>query len=250
MAGAHLTSYDELMSYALRSLGAPVINIEVAEEQAMDRIQDAIEYFQERHYAGTTEVWEPIQVKQADIDRGYILVDPSYSAIVDLIDPELDGSGSAEDFENFNYRLVNSDFFSHIFNSDGVVSFHIFREKIDLLKRYFMPDRRFRYNPVSHRLELQGKWKTLGYLIVLHGYKKLDPDVDIDMFNEPWIKEYATALIGRQWGTNISKYDGVQLPGGVVMNGDKIYERYNAQVEKLEAEFSSKFELPVDFFIG
>ena len=90
----------------------------------------------------------------------------------------------------------------------------------------------------------------VGSNIVVEAWRILDPDTYTDVYNDMFLKRYTTALIKRQWGTNMKKFDGVQLPGGVVLNGGKIYDEAEDELLKIETEIQARFELPVDFFTG
>lgn len=257
MFGSEPTNPYELKEYCLRALGKPVIRIEISDQQCYDRIHDAIQQFVHRHYDGVNETWEVYKVTEADVTRGYIQLPPSWKAVTDIIDPLRNaGNGlTGDEFDNFNFRLANSDFFNQWATGGMMVSTWIlFQEKLELIRRYFNPDRRFRHNGTTGEFVLSGSgWLVKDYCFVLHGYKSVDTkkvggtDGERNIWNNEWIKKYATALLGRQWGNNISKFDGVQLPGGLVMRGQDIHERYATEVAKLEDEFSAKYELPFFF---
>lgn len=246
-----IQSPEDLKDYALRALGHPVINIEVTDEQIWDRINDTIQKFNDRHYAGAIERWGMITIGQDDLDRGYVTLPSSLTALIDISEP--DGNGySAEEFENFNFRLANSDFFTNIFGLGGtadILSYQMFHERIEMFGRFFNPTRRFRFNHLTHQLEAQGVWRP-STKVLIHGYWKADAEEHVDIYNEDFVKKYVIALVGRQWGANISKYDGVQLPGGITMNGNAIYDRYDKMVADIDDSFFSKYELPADFFIA
>lgn len=246
---AYIDSPESLKNYALRALGAPVINIEVDDEQCYDRISDVLQKFNDRHYAGAIEKWKMYTITQEDIDRGYINLGPEWTALMSISEPQ--GTYSAEEFENFNFRLANSDFFNQYLrgNTFDILSYQMLHERIDMFNRWFSPSRRFRFNHLTHRLEAQGTWRA-GQMILVNGYHKAEAEDHVDIYNEDFVKKYTIAMIGRQWGANISKYDGVQLTGGLTMNGQAIYNRYDEMVHDIDESFSAKYELPVDFFIA
>lgn len=248
---AEPTNPEELKDYCLRKLGQPVINIEIDDSQCYDRIDEAIDFFIERHYDGCTETWEAIEITESDIRNNAISLSEDWIAVVGIIDGLSKSGQSGDAFDRVQYNVVNSDMVRMATSGGGgMVQFQVMHERLDLIKRMFSPTRRFRHNATTGKLVLQGSWKAVGAGILVHGYKGVNRDRTASVYSHRWLKKYATALIGKQWGTNISKYDGVQLPGGVVMQGDKIYDRYSEEIQKLEEEFFDKYELPTDFFMA
>lgn len=252
MAG--IQSPEELKDYAFRALGAPVINIEVADEQAYDRIDDALQKFNSRHYAGAIERWALVTIKQRDLDRGYVTLPDDWVSLLELLEPDAGMSG--EEFENINFRLANSDYFSTMFGTgtrsgmgSDLASWQIFHEKIDMFNMFFNPQRRFRFNHLTHRLEAQGSWR-LGSIFVAHGYQKVDAEEHVDVYNEEFIKKYVIALIGRQWGSNLMKFTGVQLAGGVQLDGKTIFDIHDAHVKEIDESFAMQYEEPLDFYLS
>lgn len=230
-----------------------MINIEIDPQQAYDRINEAIAMYTLQHFNGTTEVWDLYTVTDSDIANGYYSIPKDFVAVCDLLDPLRSSMGTGDEFDNLNYRVANSDFFDYTWSlsADMITSWVIFQEKLEMIKRYFAPERRFRHNPITGQMRLYGdNWLVNGYYVILHGYRAVDPAVNTNIFNDEWIKKYATALIGRQWGSNISKYDGVSLPGGVTMQGQRIYDRYDAQCVKYEEEFNNRYSLPAEFIVA
>jgi hypothetical protein len=249
----NLQSPEDLRNYAMKALGSPVINIEIDEEQIFDRISDAIQKYILKHYNGTNEVWDFYKVTDADIKNGFITVPAKYIAILDMVDPIKDSFGTGDEFDQLSYRLANSDFFDYTWTlaSDMFTSWLAFQEKLELIKQFFQPQRRFRYNSMTGQMQLFGSdWQRPGYFFIWHAYTSIDPTENTNIYNDEWLKRYATALIGQQWGRNVFKYNGIQLPGGVTMNGIEIRNYYDAQVAKLDEEFQKSYMLPIDFMVA
>lgn len=248
----NVNSEQDLADYALRALGGGMINIEITPEQIQDRINQALEFFLVRYYNMMTENWLVYRMTDADVANGYFQVPPGWISVHQLYDPMGEsGQSTVDDFDNLNYRLANSDFFnfSWTVSSDMVTSYHLFQEKINLIKLYFTPEIRYRFNATQGRITLERGGLFTGYMFILNGYVALDPTVTPAIYNDPWLKRYAIALLGMQWGSNISKYTGIQLPGGVTMDGDKMYTRYDDMKTKLEEEFMSSMESPMMFTV-
>lgn len=246
-----LQSPDDLIQYALRSLGAPVINIEIEYEQCLDRIDDTLQKFILGHFDGVSEIWKPYVITTHDVSRGYLLMPDNVVSIRQIIDPfPNDGSNPNEAFERINYQLAQSDWLKNVLdNSAGLASWEIGMQRLELIKHYFSPDPAFRYNHITRQFFIDHPIAP-GQFMFFNVYESIDPSEAIDVFNNEWVKRYAKAMVGMQWGANIRKYEGVQLPGGLTLNGQRIYEEFKQEVERLDGEFSEKYEEPPDFFMA
>ena len=246
---ATLESPEDLKNYCLRKLGAPVINIELDDTQIYDRIDDAVDKFVLQHYNGTTEVYKVHTITAKEVSKGYIMPARTMVSILSVMDAGGEGSGSSvEEFERLDFRIAQTDMFSSM-GSMATGEYVMKMQHINMFKQIFSPTRSFQYNPIKKYLMV---CDTLiaGNKIILHGYENLDAEVDVLVYNDIWMKKYTTALMKQQWGTNVKKYNGVQLPGSITLNGQVIYDEATAEIEKLEEEFSLKYELPVDMFFG
>lgn len=259
-------SPQDLIDYARRQLGEPVINLELAPEQCLDRVYEAIEKFIYEHYDGVTEGWYPYTITRQDLDNEYLSLPDDVASVLGVIDLNSIPNGSAEAFERVRYILANSDWIRQItFNShggSGLLDWHLNFMNIEMVREYFSPKISFQFNETTKRLYLNsklpvappepevGEEDTFDPLpIILHCYRNIDPDQELRVYGDEWVRRYTTALIGRQWGSNIKKYDGVQLPGGVTLNGERIFEQYNQEVQSLNEEFDLKYKLPGEMFV-
>ena len=247
---AKLASPEDLANYAKRKLGAPVINIEVEDSQVEDRIDDAIQMFTQRHFNGYDEVYISHTITAADVQRGYVDMPENIDAVIELY--ELNGSSdsSIEAFDRLSYRLANSDIFDFLtMGGGGLADYHLMQSHIALINELFVPRRTFSFNSITHRFA-SAEPMVLGAVFAYRAYEILDPADFQDVYNNEWIKKYASALIKRQWGSNLIKFDGVQMPGGVTLNGRQLYDDADTEITKLEEEFSLTYELPVDMFFA
>jgi hypothetical protein len=347
-APIHLSARGQLKDYCLRRLGAPVIEINVDDQQVEDRIQDALEIMQEYHYdavertlarviitGSTLRLLEPVGnsftqnevilglssgaaafffevvpavVPNADIPLApiaYVPADPSFFYVYKTtagvttgpflpgetvqgqssgvtgtvapngyvvgnwdqqfitipdnvmgvsnvwpIGPGTSGLNSRNIFDVvYQFRL--NDLYNLM--SADMVYFAQVKGYLEMLDMLFPGDRTFRFNRKSEKLYIDCEWYTTllpGCYIVIELFTFLDPEVVTKMYNDYFLKKYATALIKRQWGNNAKKFDGVQLPGGVTLNGQKIYDEAIAEIEKLEDEMKNSFEEPSAMFVG
>ena len=89
-----------------------------------------------------------------------------------------------------------------------------------------------------------------GDFIVYEYFRTVDPDTHTSIYNDLWLKEYTTALFKLQWGTNLIKFEGMQLPGGVILNGRQLYDDATGEIQDLRERIRLEFEMPTDFFLG
>tara|TARA_R100000008_G_scaffold84109_1_gene70747 strand:- start:766 stop:1248 length:483 start_codon:yes stop_codon:yes gene_type:complete len=158
---------------------------------------------------------------------------------------------------DIRYQLALSDYFGinrglNAAVSQGLASYDSTKRYINLIEDFFQPEKAVRFSKVTNRLHLDMKWTEISeddYLVV-EAYVKLNPTTFTEIYNDRLLKKYLTALIKRQWGSNLSKYDGVQMPGGVVLRGGQIMQEAQAEIDRIELEVRSEYELPVDFMTG
>lgn len=240
-----LSSTEDLQLYCITRLGHPVINVNVEQSQLDDRIDDALQLFTQRHYNGYTEVYVAREITSADADRGYIELPDNITAVTEVYNLSSQDS-SVEAFERLSYRLANSEIFDFLSQGGGgLVNYHMTMAHIGLVQEMFVPKRTFNFNGLTHRFETVDALSAGGFL-VYRAYEVVDAEDFEDVYNNEWVKKYSTALVKQQWGTNLKKYDGVQMPGGISLNGQTIYDEATSEIEKLETEFSQTYELPLD----
>jgi hypothetical protein len=251
---AQPTSKQELAEYCLRALGAPVINIEVEGSQISDRIDQALDHFTLYHADGFMEVMRFITFTARDeIDKTVNLPD-DISAVLELYEGKGFGQSSGEEFERLSFLLAQSDVWN-ILRPGGtrdLGSYHMTLEYLALMRRYFNPGRSYKYNELTGKLSIPGALIREGYGMWIRAYVKIDANSGnfSRIWSDPWVKKYSLALIKRQWGSNLKKYDGVLMTGGISVNGQVIYDEAALEIEKLEAEFRNVTELPIDVFWG
>ena len=250
---ARPNSKQSLAEYCLRACGAPVINIEVEPWQLEDRIDDAIDFLITYHYAGFTEVVKRIVFTASDEANQTVKLPDNFSSVLEVYENNSSGGFSGEEFENLNFLLAQSDMWS-IIRSPGtrdITSYHMSLAYLKVLKNYFAPKDVFSFNSLTSRLTVNGARIVEGNFILVRGYAQLDVENNeyTKIWDDLWLKRYATQLVKRQWGDNLGKYKSVLL-GGVELNGDQIRDRAQTEIEKLEADFIEKNQMPIDFFWG
>ena len=258
---AAVTTRDEFKQYCLKRLGAPVININVDDDQVEDRVTDALQYYTDRHYEGTQKVYFIKIVDQDDINNQYINMDPSVTLDgsnnqmeivgVTRIFPVSDSQATVNMFD-LRYQLRLNELYD--FTSASYINYTLTQQHLRSLEIMFTGEVPIRYNRLMKRLFIDWAWGAseapLGTVVVAECYAAINPDAYPGIWNDRWLKEYSTALIKRQWGENMKKFNGVVLLGGVTMNGKEIYDEAVAEIERLESEMESFFGGALEWFMN
>ena len=246
---AKVTSRTELQEHALRALGSPVIEINVDDDQMDDRIDDALQYYQEYHSDAVVRVYLKHQITQDDIDNSYIAITDSITSVVRLLNIR---SGSAEVLFNVEYQMRLSDVMNLGTSSKGLQLYEQRRQHLALLDHRLNSSELLRFNRHMNRLYVDEGFGSLAVddYIIVEAYSIVDPVTYTDVYNDMFLKRYVTSLIKRQWGQNLIKFEGMQLPGGVTINSRQIYDDGVEEINKLEEEMQLAWQLPDDFLMG
>jgi len=279
---AQPSSREGLIDYAKRQLGFPVLEINVADEQFQDLLDDAIQIYQERHYDGIARMYLKYKITQDDIDRGqarggdstlgittttttstvglsttfnieennnYIQMPPSVIGVNQIFkvrsDTVYDG------LFNIRYQLFLNDLYA--FGSIDLLQYAMVQTKLEDITFLLNPDVRYRFNIRQDRLYIDVDWGAavnVGDYFVIDCFRILDPDDFTKVYNDQFLKRYFTALCKRQWGQNLIKFQGVQLPGGIQLNGRQIYDDGVAELAEIRSKMSSDYEMPPLDMIG
>lgn len=243
-----VNSRESLKQYALRALGAPVIEINVDDDQLEDRLDEALEFWRQYHYDGIERMYFKYQITQTDIDNKYIPIPDLIYGITRVI-PITQTSGSKNMFD-MQYQLRLHDLYD--LTSVSIIYFKNVMSHIALLDMELNGPQSYRFNRLQGRLMLDIDWNSEvkdGSFIVVEAYRVLDPNEFTKVWSEMWLKHYVTALFKKQWGANMKKFGGIQLPGGVTLNGQETYDEGITEIKELEDELMNK-SAPLDMFIG
>jgi hypothetical protein len=276
-----------LIDYCLRRLGAPVLEINVDDDQIDDLVDDALQYFQERHFDGVERMYLKYQISQDDIDRGtatnqsgssntvgivtttgtstnvpgmgtvtsnfyetsnFIQVPDSVVGIEKIF--KVDTSAISGGMFSIKYQLFLNDLY--YFNSVELLQYAMTKTYLEDIDHLLTTDKQVRFNKRQDRLYLDIDWKaqSAGDYIILDCYRALDPASFTQVYNDSFLKKYLTALIKRQWGQNLIKFNGVKLPGGIELNGRQIYDDAERELQEIKSRMAMDYELPPYDFIG
>ena len=319
-----LTSRDDLKQYALRNLGAPVVNINVDDQQLEDRIDEALEYWRLYHPEGTEEVYALYTITASRItittnngdafvyanvitgsssganatitdeknvlssgntlivaqivgefedgeqvttpdgitatlassnavtkgifDNKYIVLPDSMYGVTRVV--PMSQASSSKNMFDLQYQLRLHDLYD--VTSTSMIYYKTIMQHLDMLDMELNAKPNISFNRFTNKLYLDIKWSTdatIGQYVLVDGYSALDPDGYPKLWNEPWLKEYVTALFKRQWGAVLKKFGGLQLPGGVTLDGQGVYDEAISEIKDLEEELITKSS-PLNFFLG
>ena len=310
---------SDFKDYCLRKLGFPVIQINVDDDQVDDRIDEALQFWNDYHYDGTEKTYFKHRIQQVDIDRGWIYCPDSVTFVTGVL--PFDESNSSINMFDLRYQLRLHDLYD--FTSVSYVSYEITMQHLRTLNLLFSGTPQFRFNRHQNKLHLDIDWSrdlAVGQYVVMECYRRMSAEVstitgttsanttsnfvigtgtyfdkellekdfvtigtetkqiikiisptemimdspyssntsgltivkegDTDVWNDRFLKKYATALIKRQWGNNLKKFGGIQMPGGVILNGKEIYDEAVEEIKELEEDLISTNVLPGDMFVG
>tara|TARA_B100002019_G_scaffold40435_1_gene33863 strand:- start:600 stop:1442 length:843 start_codon:yes stop_codon:yes gene_type:complete len=276
------TTRQELVDYCLRQLGAPVLEINVDDDQIDDLVDDAIQYFNERHFDGVERMYLKYQISDDDIKRssgsgtdGVGIVTTTGTANVSGI-----GTITSNFYENSNFiqvpdsvvgierifkfdtSSISGGMFSikyqlflndlYYFNSVELLQYTMTKRYLEDIDFLLTTDKQIRFNKRQNRLYLDIDWKAQSKdtFLVIDCFRALDPTEFTKVFNDSFLKRYLTLLIKRQWGLNMMKFSGTRLPGGIELNGRQYYEDAERELADIKQRMSLEYELPPLDFIG
>ena len=254
-----VTNRATFKDYCLRRLGFPVIEINIDDDQIDDRIDDALQYWQDYHFDGLQKIYYIKRVEDLDVTNKYIdlsdVKDSGNNAMeivgISRIFPLMDSQATVNMFD-LRYQLRLNELYD--FTSASYINYTLTQQHLRSLELMFTGEVPIRFQRHTQRLYIDWAWGSTeapaGTIVVAEAYANINPDVYNKVWNDRWLKEYATALIKRTWGNNLKKFSGLQLPGGVTLNGDKIYEEAVAEIEKLETEMQVEYGAPLEWFMN
>lgn len=265
------SSRNTFKEYCLRALGKPVIDINVDPDQVEDRIDEAMQYFTQYHYDGIEKVYLKHQITQQDIDRSklndsetatdadgittsewkeqsnWLPIPDRVLSVLSVFD--FSSKGSANMFD-VRYQLRLNDLYD--FSSTSVMQYQMTMTHLDFLNHILVGEVPIRHNQHHNRLYLDMDWSKFlpGEYLIIECYAKLDPNTHTNMWDDMLLKKYCIQLIKKQWGSNLIKFNGVSMLGGVQMNGEMIYQQAQEEIMKIEEQIQLNFEIPPMHIIG
>jgi len=266
-----------LIDYCLRKLGAPVLEINVDDDQVDDLVDDTIQYYNERHYNGIERMFLKYKITQDDIDRGTasgttgvgivtttgtstnisgygttttnfyensnFLAVPDHVIGVNKIF-KFDSSSISGGMFSIKYQLFLNDLYN--FTSINLLQYAMTKTYLEDIDHLLTTEKQIRFNQRQDRLYLDIDWgaQQVGDFMVIDCFRALDPDTFTQVYNDPFVKLYLTALIKRQWGQKKSKLNGTEMLGGITLKGPELFSTAIAEQQKLEEQIRLNYEEP------
>ena len=243
------TTKAEFKEYCLRKLGKPVIEINVDDDQVDDRVDEALRYWYDYHFDGSERVYYKHAITETDVANKYITLPENIIGAVSIFSMG-DPSIRSDDLFNIRYQIALNDLYT--LTNVSLVPYYMVMEHLALMNELLVGKQPIRYSRHKDRLHVDMDWNTVavGEFLLVEAYEVIDPETWTDAYNDRWLQNYATTLIKEPWGSNLTKFTGMTLPGGVQFNGEKIYDDAVAERRKLEDEMISSYSLPVLDMIG
>lgn len=242
------TTRAQFKEYCLRTLGKPVIEINVDDDQVEDRVDEALSWYWDYHFDGSEKIYYKYEVTaQTKVDR-YVPMPENVIGVVNLF-PIGQGLNTNNLF-NIRYQIALNDLYT--LTSVSMVPYYMALTHVQFLEQMLVGQQPLRYNRHVNRLYIDMDWSIIntGDFIVAEAYQVVDPTVYQDVWKDRWLLRYTTCLIKQQWGTNLKKFGGIQMPGGITFNGQQIYDEATQERQQLEQEMITSYSLPVTDMIG
>jgi len=240
---------EQFKQYCLRRLGAPVVHINADDEQIEDRIDEALKYYADYHFDGTERLLYKHPITTTDQTNKYVTLPERIIGVSNIL--PIGEAVQTTNLFNIRYQIHLNDLFD--ISASSFVPYVMARRHIETLEEIFVGQKPFRFNRHTDRLYIDMDWQndvSPGQYIIIDCYAVLDPDTYTDVWGDRWLAKYATALIKQQWGSNLTKFQSVQLLGGVTLNGDKIKDEADNEIKELETEMLSTYSLPAYDMVG
>jgi hypothetical protein len=242
-------SREEFIDYVLRKIGAPVIEINVAEEQVEDRVDEALSFWNDYHYNGSQLVYLKHEITQADKDNGYITL-PQKLLGISKVFPFDTSISTGTGMFNVQYQFVLNNLTD--LTSYNLQHYYMTMQHIEFMQEILVGKPFIRYNKHVNKLYIDtdiSHW-AVGNYIIIEAYDVIDPDAYSDVWNDRWLQNYASALIREQWGLNLTKFTNMQLVGGVSFNGEQILAEAREERRAMEEEAVQNLQPLTYNFIG
>ena len=245
---------EDLKNYALRKLGAPVLQINVSPDQIEDRIDEALKRFWEFHHEASYVDYVARVLTQDEIDSKTLVLDEWIYQVLGVVMLQNDYSDFNLEYNAFMQNLGTQ---FMVFGDGyppggGIGSYTVSQSYLSLIRDFFSREKRVQFNQLHNILRIHSKLDPIqaGDYLVLEVYRFTDPDRYRETWDDQWLKDYTSALIKKQWGQNMLKYSGFTLPSGITLNGRDIYQDALTEIQELDQRLTSEETLPIDFMVG
>jgi len=243
------TTRATLQEYCLRSLGSPVIEINVDDDQIEDRTDDAIQFYQTWHDDAILRTYLKHELTATDITNNYITVSDHITSVVRMLKINSTAGNALFDV---GYHMRLNDVFMVGGMTSQIQNYEQKLQHLSLIESQLNTEEHIRYSRHMDRLHMDEGFGDLkaGSFIVIECYQIVDPSAYAQIYNDLFLKKYLTALIKRQWGANMMKFEGFQLPGGITMYGRLMFDDAIEKLQRLKEEVALTWMTPDNFIMG
>ena len=244
---------DELIEYCKRRLGDPVLEINVDDDQVEDRVDEALQYYQEFHSDATVKTYLKHLVTATDVSNGYIPISSDVIFLSRLF-PIASSFSYSHNFFDIKYQMMLNDIADMQNFAGDLAYYEQLQQYLSVLDMTLNGTPQVTFSRRQGRLYVHGDFEDKDIkeddYIIAEAYQIIDPNTHTSVYNDMWLKDYTTALIKEQWGMNLIKFEGMQLPGGVTINGRQLFDDARQEIESLRERIRLEHEMPADFFVG
>lgn len=240
---------EEFKQYCLRALGHPVIEVNITQDQMEDRIDESLRYYWDYHFDGSERVYYKHQIQAEDKDNKYITVPENIIGAVRVF-PVADPMIRADDLFNIRYQIALNDLYT--LTSVSMIPYYMVLQHLNLIAELLVGQQPIRFSRHKNKVYLDMDWHKVkvGEFLIIEAFEVVDPTVYSNVWGDRWLLKYCTAKFKYQWGTNLTKYIGMSLPGGVQFNGDRILTDADNDIKMMEREMLSSYSTPVIDLVG
>ncbi len=250
---ANPSSRQTLIDYCKRRLGEPVIEVNVDEDQVEDRVDEALQYYQEYHSDATYRGYLKHLITSSDVTNQYISISNDVQFVKRLL-PLSSSFGQSYNFFDIKYQMMLNDIADMNNFAGDLAYYEQLNQHLSLLDMKLNGTPQVEFARKQNRLyifgDIQDNDIKEGDYVIAETFSIVDPEAHGSVYNDMWLKSYTTSLIKEQWGLNLMKFEGMQLPGGVILNGRQLYDDAQGELQDLREKIRLEHELPVDFFVG
>ena len=248
------SSRATLKSYCLRRLGSPVIKINVEDTQIEDCIDDALQLFQEFHSDATKRIFLKHLITATDVTNKYIDIPSTIPYVIRVLPFDTSSLGNGQGMFSIQYQIRLNDIADLRNFAGGISYYQQMGQYLDMMDMLLNGTPIVTFQRYENRLYIHGEWwdseLKAGDYVIVEAYQIIDETTSTSIYNNMFIKDYTTALIKQRWGQHMSKFEGVQLPGGVTLSGQNIKDEATTELTELRERMRLEYEVMPDFFMG
>lgn len=241
-------SRTEFKQWVLRKLGAPVVSINLDDSQIEDLIDEGLQFYQRNHYNGSEQVYVPYLVDATVKSNKFLFVPATMTGVTRVFQLQNTSSSNILSTE----FMVMSDALWQALRGTGLASYVQLQQYRNLISQLTVGEKPIRFNRTVGKVHVDANWESipLNSYLVIEGWSAVDPDTNTLIWSDDWFQRYVVQLVKSSWGTVLKKYTGVQLPGGITLDGASLYNEAEESIKDLKEELKTTYSLPPMMMVG